>query len=68
MRTMAKLVGDIVNLNTKDLDELARAIAWYSAVPNPEARNKAQALEFFLNVHNREQEARWVARMEESVT
>lgn len=65
MRTMAKLVSDIMSLNTKDLDMLAQAIAWYSAVPNPVSRNKAQDLEFFLNSHNKEQEALWARRMAE---
>ena len=63
MRTMAKLVSDIMSLNNKDLDMLAQALAWYSAVPNFQARNKAQALEFFLNAHNKEQEALWARRM-----
>ena len=63
MRTMAKLVSDIMSLNNKDLDMLAQAIAWYSAVPNPTTRNKAQSLEFFLNAHNREQEAHWARRL-----
>lgn len=66
MRTMANLVSDIMNLSNKDLDMLAQAIAWYSAVPNPEARNKAQALEFFLSAHNREQQDNWVRRMEKA--
>ena len=65
MRTMANLVSDIMSLNQKDLDMLAQAMAWYSAVPNPGARNKAQALEFFLNVHNKEQEETWARRMAE---
>ena len=65
MRTMANLVSDIMSLSTKDLDTLAQAMAWYSAVPNPEARNKAQALEFFLSAHNKEQEQMWVKRMAE---
>lgn len=63
MRTMAKLVSDIMSLNTKDLDQLAQALAWYSAVPNPVARNKAQDLEFFLSAHNKEQEATWARRL-----
>ena len=63
MRTMANLVSDIMNLSNKDLDMLAQGLAWYSAVPNPEARNKAQALEFFLSAHNREQEQMWCKRM-----
>lgn len=65
MRTMAKLVSDIMSLNNKDLDMLAQALAWYSAVPNPVDRNKAQALEFFLSAHNKEQEDRWAKRMAE---
>lgn len=63
MRTMANLVSDIMSLNTKDLEQLAQALAWYSAVPNPISRNKAQSLEFFLNAHNREQEETWARRM-----
>jgi len=65
MRTMANLVSDIMNLSNKDLDMLARGLAWYSAVPNPEARNKAQAFEFFLSAHNKEQEQMWAKRMKE---
>lgn len=62
MRTMANLVGDIVSLNTKDLEQLAQALAWFSSSPDPEAYNKARALEFFLSVHNREQEDMWAGR------
>lgn len=65
MRTMAKLVSDIINLNSKDLDQLAQALAWYSSSPDPEAYNKARAFEFFLNAHNREQEVAWARRMAE---
>jgi hypothetical protein len=62
---MANLVSDIMSLNTKDLEQLAQALAWYSAVPNPTSRNKAQDLEFYLNAHNKEQEETWVRRMAE---
>lgn len=62
---MANLVSDIMSLNTKDLEQLARALAWYSAVPNPISRNKAQDLEFYLNAHNKEQEETWARRMAE---
>lgn len=59
---MANLVSDIVNLNSKDLDLLAQALAWYSSSPDPQAYNKARAFEFFLSAHNREQEEQWARR------
>lgn len=54
MRTMANLVSDIVNLNEKDLDQLAQAIAWFTAGTS----NKGERFERMLNVHNREQAER----------
>lgn len=65
MPKIAKLVSDISKLNSKDLDALARGLAWYSSSPDPQAYNKARALEFFLFAYNREQEAKWAARMSE---
>lgn len=58
MRTMANLVSDIVNLNDKDLDMLAQAIAWYTSGIS----DKGERLERMLNIHNREQAER-MARM-----
>ena len=62
MRTMANLVSDIMNLNSKDLDLLAQALAWYSAGTT----EKAHRFETLLNVHNREQAER-MKRMKEKV-
>ena len=55
MRTMANLVKDITSLNTNDLEMLAEGLAWFRAG----ASNQAEKLEFFLNIHNREQKAKF---------
>ena len=65
MTKMAKLVSDISKLSSKELDALAQGLAWYSSSPEPQAYNQASALEFFLFAYNREQEAKWAARMNE---
>lgn len=62
MRTMANLVSDIMNLNNKDLEMLAEALAWFSAGTT----EKAHRFESYLNAHNRIQ-AEKMERMKERV-
>jgi hypothetical protein len=52
MRTMANLVSEIVNMNSKDLEMLAQGIAWFSSGTS----NKADQFRFFLETHIREYE------------
>lgn len=51
---MIKLVGTIANLNVKELERLAHGLAWYTTGVS----NKAEKLEFFLNVKIKEQNER----------
>ena len=53
-KKIANLAGTIVNLNNKDLESLAQALAWYTSGIS----NKAEKLEFFLNVKIKEQNER----------
>lgn len=62
MRTMTNLVSDIMNLNNKDLELLAQALAWFSAGTT----EKANRFESYLNAHNRIQ-AEKMKRMKERV-
>ena len=54
MRTMANLVSEIVNMNSKDLEMLAQGICWFSMGTT----DQAEKLKFFLDNHIREQRER----------
>lgn len=63
MRSMVKIVSEIANMNSSELQELARGLAWYSVGVS----DKSEKLENFLNVYNREQRERFPAYVKESV-
>lgn len=50
MRTMANVVGDILNMSSEDLEMLAQGIVWFSS----RTPNKAEQFRFFLETHIRE--------------
>lgn len=52
--TQVKLIQKILALNPKQLDELAKGLAWACSALPPDL-NKAEKLEFFLNAHVRDQ-------------
>lgn len=53
MRTMANVVGDILNMSSEDLEMLAQGIVWFSSGTS-KTPNKAEQFRFFLETHIRE--------------
>jgi len=52
-----KIIRAILALNSKQLDDLARGLAW-ACSSLPQDMNKAEKLEFALNAHIRDQNAK----------
>ena len=52
-----KIIRAILALNPKQLDDLARGLAWACSSLPPEM-NRAEKLEFALNAHIRDQNAK----------